>query len=165
MDNRTQIHTFIDECHTITMHALNEDVVVDKRVGRHGNGIYHEPLEQALLYLGMSMKQDQIVRWQDCQACPDPRTPYQRQPVVRAIPAHPLLQLQHPGDKAQEVHVLHCALLQRRLSTQALADTQKHTQVRHAQEEQEEELSHTRTQTHARADTPTYTYMCMYSIL
>jgi hypothetical protein len=57
----TQIHTFVDECHNITKHALSEDVVVDKRVGRGDNGMYHEPLEQVLLYLGLSMKKDQTV--------------------------------------------------------------------------------------------------------
>jgi hypothetical protein len=57
----TQIHAFIDECHGIIKHALSEDVVVDKRVGRGGNGMYHEPLEQVLLYLGLSMKKDQTV--------------------------------------------------------------------------------------------------------
>jgi ankyrin repeat protein len=56
-----QIHNFIDECHSVTKHALNEDVVVDKRVGRRGNGIFHEPLEQVLLYLGLSMKKNQTV--------------------------------------------------------------------------------------------------------
>jgi ankyrin repeat protein len=55
------VHNFIDEWHSIAKHALNEDVEVDKRVGRHGNGIYHEPLEQVLLYLGLSMKQNQTV--------------------------------------------------------------------------------------------------------
>jgi hypothetical protein len=56
-----QIHAFIDDCHTVIKHALNEDVVVDKRVGRRGNGMYHEPLEQVLLYLGLSMKKNQTV--------------------------------------------------------------------------------------------------------
>jgi hypothetical protein len=56
-----RIHNYIDECHNIIKHALSEDVVVDKRVGRRGNGLYHEPLEQALLYLGLSMKKNQIV--------------------------------------------------------------------------------------------------------
>jgi hypothetical protein len=32
-----QIHTFIDEYHSVTKHALSEDVVVDTRVGRRGN--------------------------------------------------------------------------------------------------------------------------------
>jgi ankyrin repeat protein len=56
-----QVQSFIDECHSIIKHALNEDVEVDKRVGRRGNGIYHEPLEQVLLYLGLSMKKNQTV--------------------------------------------------------------------------------------------------------
>jgi hypothetical protein len=56
-----EIHTFIDDCHTITEHALGEDVVVDTRVGRGDFGLYHEPLEQVLLYLGLSMKKNQTV--------------------------------------------------------------------------------------------------------
>jgi hypothetical protein len=56
-----QIQAFIDEYHTITNHALSEDVVVDTRVGRGDCGLYHEPLEQVLLYLGLSMKKDQTV--------------------------------------------------------------------------------------------------------
>jgi hypothetical protein len=56
-----QIQSFIDEYHTITKHALYEDAVVDKRVGRRGNGMYDEPLEQVLLYLGLSMKKNQTV--------------------------------------------------------------------------------------------------------
>jgi hypothetical protein len=56
-----KIQTFIDEYHTLTEHALSEDVVVDTRVGRGDNGLYHEPLEQVLLYLGLSMKKNQTV--------------------------------------------------------------------------------------------------------
>jgi hypothetical protein len=57
----TQIHNSIDEYHSITKHALNEDVVVDKRVGCRGDGMYHEPLEQMLLHLETSMKKNQTV--------------------------------------------------------------------------------------------------------
>jgi hypothetical protein len=57
----TLIHNFIDEYHNVTNHALSEDVVVDTRVGRGDNGVYHEPLEQVFLYLGLSMKKNQIV--------------------------------------------------------------------------------------------------------
>jgi hypothetical protein len=61
VDEYKHVHTFIDEYHGITSHTLAEDVVVDKRVGRRGNGLYHEPLEQVLLYLGLSMEKDQTV--------------------------------------------------------------------------------------------------------
>jgi hypothetical protein len=40
IDEYKQIHAFIDECHSITNHALSRDVVVDKRVGLGDNGIY-----------------------------------------------------------------------------------------------------------------------------
>jgi hypothetical protein len=56
-----QVHTFIDACHTATKHALSEDVVVDTRVGRGDFGLYHEPLERVMEYLGLSMKIDQTV--------------------------------------------------------------------------------------------------------
>jgi hypothetical protein len=61
LDEYKRIHTFIDECHSVTKHALSEDIVVDTRVGRHDNGMYHEPLEQVLLYLGLSMDKNQTV--------------------------------------------------------------------------------------------------------
>jgi hypothetical protein len=57
----TRIQSFINECHTVTEHALSEDVVVDTRMGRGDHGLYHEPLEQVLLYLGLSMKKNQTV--------------------------------------------------------------------------------------------------------
>jgi hypothetical protein len=56
-----QIHNFIDEWHTVTTHALAKDIVVDTRVSRGDDGLYHEPLEQVLLYLGMSMTKNQTV--------------------------------------------------------------------------------------------------------
>jgi ankyrin repeat protein len=60
-DEYIHIHNFIDDCHDVTKFALSEDVVVDTRVGRGDKGLYHEPLEQVLLYLGMSMTKDQTV--------------------------------------------------------------------------------------------------------
>jgi hypothetical protein len=56
-----QIHNFIDDCHSVAEHTLSEDIVVDTRVGRGDYGLYHEPLEQVLLYLGLSMKKNQTV--------------------------------------------------------------------------------------------------------
>jgi hypothetical protein len=74
-----QIHNFIDEYHTVTEHALTEDVVVDTRVGRGDYGLYHEPLEQVLLYLGLSMEKNQTVN-----------TSIDGKSVTRAmIPGHP----------------------------------------------------------------------------
>lgn len=45
--------------HTYYYYYLN--VVLDKRVGCRRNGMYYEPLEQVLLHLGMSMKNNQTV--------------------------------------------------------------------------------------------------------
>jgi hypothetical protein len=47
--------------HSVAEHTLSEDVVVDTRVGRGDYGLYHEPLEQVFLYLGLSMKKNQTV--------------------------------------------------------------------------------------------------------
>jgi hypothetical protein len=55
------VHAFIDEHHSILNLVLSEDVVVDGRVGRGGDGIYQEPLERVLEYTGMSMNIDQVV--------------------------------------------------------------------------------------------------------
>jgi hypothetical protein len=101
-----QIHAFIDDCHSVAEHTLSEDVVVDTRVGRGDYGLYHEPLEQVLLYLGLSMKKNQTVN-----ASIDGKS------VTRAlIPGHPtnanlwyeLYQRTHcsscaqPGDRKQQ---------------------------------------------------------------
>jgi hypothetical protein len=61
IDEYKQIHAFIDEYHTVTEYALSEDAVVDTRVGRSDYGLYHEPLERILEYLGLSMKKNQTV--------------------------------------------------------------------------------------------------------
>jgi hypothetical protein len=61
IDEYKRIQNFIDDYHDITKYALSEDVVVDTRVGRRGTGLYHEPLEQVLLYLGISLTKDQTV--------------------------------------------------------------------------------------------------------
>jgi ankyrin repeat protein len=111
-----QIHDFIDNYHTVINHALSDDVVVDTRVGRGDYGLYHEPLEQVLLYLGMSMHKDQTVT-----------TSIDGKTVKRAlIPGHPTnanlwyelyqrtllqLKLQRPISRAQEVCVPRYTLL------------------------------------------------------
>jgi hypothetical protein len=56
-----QVHNFIDEYHNVLKHALSEDVQVDLRVGLGENGIFQEPLERVLEYMGMSMDIDQVV--------------------------------------------------------------------------------------------------------
>jgi hypothetical protein len=55
------VHSFIEEYHSILKYTLSELVEVDKRVGRGDNGINQEPMERVLEYLGMSMNKDQIV--------------------------------------------------------------------------------------------------------
>jgi hypothetical protein len=56
-----RVHAFIDEHHTILKQALSRDVQVDLRVGLGENGIYQEPLERVLEYMGMSMSKDHVV--------------------------------------------------------------------------------------------------------
>jgi hypothetical protein len=55
------IQTYIDEYHRVLKKTLYDEVEVDARVGRGGKGIYQEPLERVLEYLGMSMHKDQVV--------------------------------------------------------------------------------------------------------
>jgi ankyrin repeat protein len=55
------VQAFIDEHHRILNLVLSEHVQVDTRVGRGDYGIYQEPLERTLEYLGLSMSKDQVV--------------------------------------------------------------------------------------------------------
>jgi hypothetical protein len=55
------VHTFIDEYHRFLTRILSEHVPVDPRFGLGQMGIYQEPLERALEYLGLSMSKDQVV--------------------------------------------------------------------------------------------------------
>jgi hypothetical protein len=57
----TDVQAFIDEHHCILTRVLSEHVEVDTRVGLTQNGIYQEPLERTLEYLGLSMSKDQMV--------------------------------------------------------------------------------------------------------
>jgi hypothetical protein len=55
------VHAFIDEHHNVLKHVLSRDVQVDWRVGLGENGIYQEPLERVLEYMGLSIGIDQVV--------------------------------------------------------------------------------------------------------
>jgi ankyrin repeat protein len=57
----SHVQAFIDEYHSILTRVLSDHVQVDTRVGRGDNGIYQEPLERTLKYLGLSMGKDQVV--------------------------------------------------------------------------------------------------------
>jgi hypothetical protein len=52
---------YIDEYHRILNLVLSEHVPVDPRFGLGQMGIYQEPLERTLEYLGLSMSKDQVV--------------------------------------------------------------------------------------------------------
>jgi hypothetical protein len=55
------IHCFIERWYRIALNALSVRVEVDRRVGLGQDGLYQEPLERVLQYLGLSMDADQIV--------------------------------------------------------------------------------------------------------
>jgi hypothetical protein len=55
------MQAYIDEYHRILNLVLSEYVPVDPRFGLGQMGIYQEPLERTLEYLGLSMSKDQVV--------------------------------------------------------------------------------------------------------
>jgi hypothetical protein len=55
------IQAHIDEFHGILSKTLSTKVKVDRRFGLGENGIYQEPLERTLEYLGLSMSKNQVV--------------------------------------------------------------------------------------------------------
>jgi hypothetical protein len=61
IDLHRQTHTFIEDNHRVLTTTLSTLVKVDTRLGVGDNGIYQEPLERALEYMGMSMNKNQTV--------------------------------------------------------------------------------------------------------
>jgi hypothetical protein len=55
------VQGFIDEYHAKLNPVLSEHVEVDRRVGLGQNGLYQEPLERVMEYLGFSMVKNQVV--------------------------------------------------------------------------------------------------------
>jgi hypothetical protein len=55
------VQSFIDSWHGVAVTALSDLVEVDTRVGRGDFGLYQEPLERVLQYLGLSMTMNQVV--------------------------------------------------------------------------------------------------------
>jgi hypothetical protein len=55
------VQAYIDEYHRALKKTLSDEVEVDVRMGLGMMGIYQEPLERVLEYLGMSMHKDQVV--------------------------------------------------------------------------------------------------------
>jgi hypothetical protein len=61
METFKHVQAYIDEYFCILQPVLSEHVPVDRRFGLGQMGIYHEPLERVLEYLGLSMNKDQVV--------------------------------------------------------------------------------------------------------
>jgi hypothetical protein len=61
METYSHVQAYIDEYHRILNLVFSEHVPVDPRFGLGQMGIYQEPLERTLEYLGLSMNKDQVV--------------------------------------------------------------------------------------------------------
>jgi hypothetical protein len=61
IEHYQHVQAFIDEYHRILNLVLSDHVPVDPRFGLGQMGIYQEPLERTLEYLGLSMSKDQVV--------------------------------------------------------------------------------------------------------
>jgi hypothetical protein len=56
-----RVQAYIDDYHDTLNNTLSTEVEVDLRFGLGEHGIYQEPLERVLEYMGLSMKKDQVV--------------------------------------------------------------------------------------------------------
>jgi hypothetical protein len=56
-----RVMSFAEKWHMVCVKAVSVDVEVDRRVGLGQNGLYHEPLERVMEYLGLSMAADQVL--------------------------------------------------------------------------------------------------------
>jgi hypothetical protein len=56
-----QTHAFIEAHHGSLKHTLSDEAQVSTRLARATFGIYHEPLERVLEYLGLSVDENQEV--------------------------------------------------------------------------------------------------------
>jgi hypothetical protein len=61
IEDYKHVQAYIDENHRILNLVLSEHVPVDPRFGLGQMGIYQEPLERTLEYLGLSMSKDRVV--------------------------------------------------------------------------------------------------------
>jgi hypothetical protein len=61
IETYSHVQAYIDEYFRIQQPVLSEHVPVDPRFGLGQMGIYQEPLERVLEYLGLSMNIDQVV--------------------------------------------------------------------------------------------------------
>jgi hypothetical protein len=61
IDEYKHTQAYIEQYHELLEQTLSTGVEVDTRMGLRSTGIYQEPLERTLEYLGLSMNPDQVV--------------------------------------------------------------------------------------------------------
>jgi hypothetical protein len=60
-----RVMRFVESVDAELRGTLSRDVVVDRRVGRGANGVYHEPLERILAYAGLEYTGSVFNKWMD----------------------------------------------------------------------------------------------------